>query len=91
MTKRTKKKRPVLTDQVLIENVIKDISNNVPKKDIANKYNKPVIVHMRDAVKDTYDLLKETQGLPILINISTMNLRLMGVLLKYLKIKEFKK
>lgn len=37
MTKRTKKKRPVLTDQV-IENVIKDISNNVPKKDIANKY-----------------------------------------------------
>ena len=37
MTKRTKKKRPVITDQV-IENVIKDISNNVPKKDIANKY-----------------------------------------------------
>ena len=38
MTKRTKKKRPVLTDQVLIENVMKDISNHVPKKDIANKY-----------------------------------------------------
>ena len=38
MTKRTKKKRPAITDQVLIENVIKDISNNVPKKDIANKY-----------------------------------------------------
>lgn len=38
MTKRTKKKRSVLTDQVLIENVMKDISNHVPKKDIANKY-----------------------------------------------------
>ena len=38
MTKRTKKKRPVLTDQVLIENVMKDISNHVPKKDIANRH-----------------------------------------------------
>ena len=38
MTKRTKKKRSVLTDQVLIENVMKDISNHVPKKDIANRY-----------------------------------------------------
>ena len=38
MTKRTKKKRSVLTDQVLIENVMKDISNHVPKKDIANRH-----------------------------------------------------
>lgn len=38
MTKRTKKKRSAITDQVLIENVMKDISNHVPKKDIANKY-----------------------------------------------------
>lgn len=27
--------------------------------DIANKYNKPVIVHTRDAIQDTYDILKE--------------------------------
>ena len=38
MTKRTKKKGSVITDQVLIENVMKDISNHMPKKDIANKY-----------------------------------------------------
>ena len=37
MTKRSKKKSAI-TDQVLIENVMKDISNHVPKKDIANKY-----------------------------------------------------
>lgn len=29
---------------------------------IANKHNKPVIVHMRDAVKDTYDILEEQQA-----------------------------
>lgn len=38
MTKRTKKKRSVIADQVIIENVMKDISNHVPKKDIANRY-----------------------------------------------------
>ena len=38
MTKRTKKKKSAITDQVLIENVMKDISNHVPKKDVANKY-----------------------------------------------------
>lgn len=27
--------------------------------DIANKYNKPVIVHSRDAINDTYDILSE--------------------------------
>ncbi|MDO5568687.1 MAG: TatD family hydrolase [bacterium] len=27
--------------------------------DIALKYNKPVIIHSRDAIKDTYDILKE--------------------------------
>ena len=27
--------------------------------DLAQKYNKPVIIHSRDAIKDTYDILKE--------------------------------
>lgn len=27
--------------------------------DLANKYNKPIIVHSRDAIKDTFDILKE--------------------------------
>ena len=26
---------------------------------LANKYKKPIIVHMRDATKDTYDIIKE--------------------------------
>ena len=27
--------------------------------DIATKYNKPVIIHSRDSIQDTYDILKE--------------------------------
>ena len=30
--------------------------------DIANKYNKPVIVHTRDAINDTYNILKEKRA-----------------------------
>ncbi len=37
----------------------KDKQNDVFKKqlDIARKYNKPIIVHSRDSIKDTYDIL----------------------------------
>ncbi len=27
--------------------------------DIAQKYNKPIIVHSRDSIQDTYNILKE--------------------------------
>jgi len=39
----------------------KEIQKEVFKKqlDIASKYNKPVIIHSRDAIQDTYDILKE--------------------------------
>ena len=38
----------------------KDIQKELFKKQllIAKKYNKPVIIHSRDAIKDTYDILK---------------------------------
>ena len=39
----------------------KEIQKEVLKKqlDIATKYNKPIVVHSRDAIQDTYDILKE--------------------------------
>lgn len=39
----------------------KELQKEVFKRqlEIASKYNKPVIVHSRDAIKDTYDMLKE--------------------------------
>lgn len=39
------------TDKILQKDVFKK------QLDIAKKYNKPVIVHSRDAIKDTYDML----------------------------------
>lgn len=39
------------TDKIMQQNVFKK------QLDIAKKYNKPVIVHSRDAIKDTYDML----------------------------------
>ena len=41
-------------------NVDKKLQKTVFKKqlEIAKKYNKPVIVHSRDAIQDTYDILK---------------------------------
>ena len=43
------------------ENTDKEKQNVVFEKqlDIAKKYNKPVIVHTRDAIKDTYDMLSK--------------------------------
>ena len=39
----------------------KEIQKELLKKqlDIATKYNKPIVVHSRDAIQDTYDILKE--------------------------------
>ena len=31
----------------------------IKQLEIAKKYNKPVVIHSRDAIKDTYDILKE--------------------------------
>lgn len=39
------------TDKIMQQNAFKK------QLDIAKKYNKPVIVHSRDAIKDTYDML----------------------------------
>lgn len=39
------------TDKIMQQNAFKK------QLDIAKKYNKPVIVHCRDAIKDTYDML----------------------------------
>ena len=36
---------------------VKQISIFKKQLEVANKYNKPVIIHSRDAIKDTYDLL----------------------------------
>lgn len=46
------------------DNSPRDIQKDVFIKQIkvANKLNKPIIVHSRDAVKDTYDILKEHLG-----------------------------
>lgn len=46
------------------DNSPRDIQKEVFIKQIkaANKLNKPIIVHSRDAVKDTYDILKEYLG-----------------------------
>ena len=43
------------------DNTDKEKQNYVFKKqlEIAKKHNKPVIVHSRDAIKDTYDILSE--------------------------------
>ena len=43
------------------ENTDKELQLDVFKKQlkIAKKHNKPVIVHSRDSIKDTYDILKE--------------------------------
>lgn len=43
------------------ESTDKKIQKEVFKKqlNIADKYNKPIIVHSRDAIKDTYDILSE--------------------------------
>lgn len=43
------------------ENTDKELQLDVFKKqlEIAKKHNKPVIVHSRDSIKDTYDILKE--------------------------------
>lgn len=43
------------------DNTDKYLQKNVFKKqlDVAQKYNKPVIVHSRDAIQDTYDMLSE--------------------------------
>ncbi len=43
------------------ENTNKNMQKDVFKKQllIANKYHKPVIVHSRDAIQDTYNILKE--------------------------------
>lgn len=40
------------TDKIMQQNAFKK------QLDIAKKYNKPVIVHSRDAIKDTYDMLR---------------------------------
>ena len=39
----------------------KNKQNNVFKKqiEIAKKHNKPVIIHSRDSIQDTYDILKK--------------------------------
>ena len=43
------------------DNTDKNIQKEIFEKQlqIASKYNKPVIVHTRDAIKDTYDILKK--------------------------------
>ena len=36
--------------------------------DLAKKYNKPVVIHSRDAIEDTYNIMKEYRGIKMVLH-----------------------
>lgn len=55
------------------ENELKQKDLFLYQLNLARKYNKPVVIHTRDAIQDTYDILKDYKDLKIVLHCYSSN------------------
>lgn len=55
------------------ENALKQKDLFLYQLNLARKYNKPVVIHTRDAIQDTYDILKDYKDLKIVLHCYSSN------------------